>query len=239
MSEATVTIIIDDVEVEAEPGQTILEAADAAGIYIPRLCYHPDLPPGGHCRICTVKVNGRPTNSCTFPVSEGLIIENDTEELKAMRRTIVEMLFVEGNHYCPACEASGRCELQALGYRLGLVAPTLPYLHQARELDATHKDIYIDRDRCVLCGRCVRASRLEDGKTVFGFEGRGIKKRIAVDAAQGLGETAMAGTDKAARICPTGCLTVKREAYNVPVGQREYDKTPIGSEIESRRKSAG
>ena len=126
MNEKTVTILIDGVEVTAAEGQTILQAADAAGIYIPRLCYHKDLPPGGHCRVCTVKVNGRPTSSCTFPVSEGLVVENNTDEMNAFRRNIVEMLFVEGNHYCPACETSGDCELQALAYRLGLVAPTMP-----------------------------------------------------------------------------------------------------------------
>ncbi len=179
MSQETVTIIIDGAEVQADPGQTIIQAADAAGIYIPRLCYHPDLPPGGHCRMCTVKVNGRPQSACTFPVAEGLVVENNTDEMNAFRRNIVEMLFVEGNHICPSCEASGNCELQALGYRLGLLTPTMPYLRVTRELDATHKDVYVDRDRCVLCGRCARAAKMADGKTVFGFEGRGVKKRIA------------------------------------------------------------
>lgn len=235
MSDNTVTITIDGVEVKAQEGQTILQAADAAGIYIPRLCYHKDLPPGGHCRVCTVKVNGRPTSSCTFPVAEGLIVENDTDELKGMRRTIIEMLFVEGNHYCPSCEVSGECELQAMGYRLGLLAPTLPYLRRTRELDATHKDVYVDRDRCILCGRCVRASRESDGKTVFGFEGRGIDKRVAVDAPHGLGETDMDAADAAADICPTGCLRVKRQGYTVPVGERKYDSAPIGSEIEQNK----
>jgi len=233
-----VNIIIDGVEIQADAGQTIMEAATAAGIYIPHLCYHPDLPPGGHCRLCTVKVNGRPQSACTFPVSDGLVIENDTEELNLKRRDIVEMLFVEGNHYCPACEASGNCELQAMGYRLGLVAPQMPYFRQPRELDASHKDIYIDRDRCILCGRCARASRMEDGKTIFGFEGRGVHKRIAVDSTGGLSETDMTAADKAAEICPTGCLMLKRQGWRVPVGKRAYDHEPIGSDIE-KRKSAG
>jgi len=238
MSERTVTIIIDGNEVEAQEGQTIIKAAEAAGIYIPRLCYHPDLPPGGHCRVCTVKVNGRPASSCTFPVSEGLVIENDTEELRKLRCSIVEMLFVEGNHTCPSCETSGNCELQAMAYRLGLLTPTMPYLRRPRELDATHKDVYIDRDRCILCGRCVRASRVADGKNVFGFEGRGVDKRIAVDGVHGLGETDLSSVDRAAEICPTGCLTRKREGWVVPVGSRQYDHEPIGSDIEQKR-SAG
>ncbi len=235
MSEATVTLIMDGAEVQAKMGQTVMEAADAAGIYIPRLCYHPDLPSVGHCRLCTVRINGRPQSACTFPVADGLVIETNTEELNAHRRALVEMMFVEGNHYCPACETSGNCELQAMAYRLGLMAMTLPYLRRKRELDATHKDVYLDRDRCILCGRCVRASALCDGKNVFGFEGRGVDKRVAVDSSDGLGDTALAQTDRAAALCPTGAIVVKREGFRVPVGKRKYDFAPIGSEIEHKQ----
>ncbi|MFO7974288.1 MAG: 2Fe-2S iron-sulfur cluster-binding protein [Candidatus Hydrogenedentota bacterium] len=237
MSEKTVNIIIDGVEIQAKEGQTILQAADDAGIYIPRLCYKKGLPPGGHCRVCTVKVNGRPASSCCFPVSEGLVIENDTEELKQFRRNVVEMLFAEGNHVCPSCEASGNCELQAMAYRLGLLAITMPYFRKPRELDATHPDVYIDRDRCILCGRCARAS-LAEGKRVFGFEGRGINKRITVDAPHSLKETELRAADAAAEACPTGCLTLKHTGWKIPVGERRYDKAPIGSDIEQKQ-SAG
>lgn len=222
------TIQIDGVKVPARPGQTVLEAAEAAGTYIPRICWHKDLVPSGHCRLCTVRINGRPAGACTYPVSDGLVVESDTKELNDMRRLLVEMLFAEGNHYCPTCEASGNCELQALAYRLGMHAPTVPYLYPKRPVDATHRDIYIDRDRCILCGRCVRASAMVDGKTIFGYEQRGIKKRVAVDAAENLGDTEMAVADLAARVCPTGCITIKRHGYETPVGQRRYDHVPIG-----------
>jgi [NiFe] hydrogenase diaphorase moiety small subunit len=235
MSEDTLTIFIDDQPVAAREGQTIIEAADEAGIYIPRLCYHPDLPPGGHCRLCTVKINGRATNSCTYPVSEGLIIENDTEELNALRRNLIEMLFVEGNHYCPMCEASGHCELQAMAYRLGIAAKTMPYLTRPKEIDATNKDVYLDRDRCILCGRCVRASKHVDGKCALAFEGRGITKRVAADSKDGLGGTDLSSEDKAAHICPTGSLVVKREGFQTPVGRRPYDHEPIGTDIERQK----
>lgn len=235
MSKDTITFTIDGVEVKAKPNQTIMEAADAAGIYIPRLCYHKELLPGGHCRVCTVRVNGRPANACTFPVNEGIVVENDTAELKVLRRGIIEMLFVEGNHYCPSCETSGKCELQAMAYRLELLTPQMPYAWQKRELDASHPDVYLDRDRCILCGRCVRASAQLDKKQVFGFEGRGAKKRIAVDSDDGMGDTILSAKDKAASICPTGCLTIKRQGYLTPFGKRLYDKTPIGSDIEHKQ----
>jgi [NiFe] hydrogenase diaphorase moiety small subunit len=238
MNKDTVTITIDGEDVEAQRDQTILEAADVAGIYIPRLCHHKDLLPGGHCRVCTVKVNGRPQSACTFPVNDGILIDNNTEELTALRRNLIEFLFVEGNHFCPTCEASGQCELQAMGYRLGLLAPQQPYLNETRALDASHDDEYLDRNRCILCGRCVRASAQLDHKHVFGFENRGIETRIAVDSPNGLADTDLAVADQVARICPTGCLRPKREGYSVPVGQRRYDKTPIGAEIEAKHAAA-
>jgi [NiFe] hydrogenase diaphorase moiety small subunit len=229
------TIIIDSKEVEAKASQTIMESAMASGVYIPHLCYQQELAPGGHCRVCTVMVNGRPQSACTHPVAEGLVIDNDTPELLEERRRIIEMLFVEGNHFCPFCEKQGDCELQALAYRFGMIAPTLPYLHRKIEVDATHPDIFIDRNRCVLCGRCVRASRDLDGKSVFGFEGRGPQTSIALNTKAKLSDTQLDAADKAASICPTGSIVVKRVGYATPYGKRKFDKEPIGSEIEKAK----
>ena len=235
MSEGKFTFTIDGIEIEASTGQTIIEACDAAGFYIPRLCHHPDLEPAGHCRVCTCKIDGRRSSTCTMPAAPGMVIESETPELKADRRTLIEMLFVEGNHFCPSCEMSGNCELQALGYRLGMIAPTLPYQWPARELDATHPDIFIDRNRCILCSRCIRASRMEDGKTVFGFEGRGIEMRLNVNA-RSLDETAIEAADKAVQVCPVGCIVIKRTGYRTPYGKRRYDQAQIGADIEARYK---
>jgi len=231
----TVRIIIDGRAVQARAGQTILEAATEAGIYIPHLCYHEDLSPGGHCRICTVRVNGKPITACTTAVGPGMVIENETEELNEFRRRIIEMLFIEGNHICPACEKSGNCELLALAYRFKMMAPEYPYLFPRKELDGQHPDFYIDRNRCILCGRCVRASREIDGKRVFGFQGRGIDMRLTVDARHDLSETDLNAADRAAGYCPTGSLMRKREGWKVPVGSRRFDSEPIGSEIEGER----
>lgn len=227
----TVHFSIDDLEVEGKEGQTILIAAQEAGIYIPHLCAKDELEPYGACRICTVLVNGRPQAACTQPIAPDIIVENDTEELNSMRKQIVEMLFVEGNHFCMFCEKSGNCELQALGYRFGMMAPTFPYMFPKRELDGTHPDVFIERNRCVLCARCVRASRDLDGKHVFEFVGRGPQKRIAVNASADLADTELGSTDKAVDICPVGAILRKHEGYKVPIGQRMYDHKPIGSEI--------
>ncbi len=231
----SITLTIDGVEVTAQAGQTILQAAEAAGIYIPRLCAKTDLSPFGACRVCTVFADGRPQAACTQPVSNGMVVQSETDKVKQIRCDIIEMLFVEGNHYCMFCEKSGNCELQALAYRFGIVAPKYPYLFPKRELDASHPDIFIDRNRCILCGRCVRASKELDGKNVFQFVGRGPDKKIAVNAADGLAETDVAVTDKAIDACPVGAIIKKRTGYRVPFGQRDYDNQPIGSEIESQQ----
>lgn len=234
MTLATMALTVDGRRIEAQPGQTILEAADDAGIYIPRLCWMKGLLPSGSCRVCTVRVNGRALAACTQPVAPGMVVENDSAELSALRRDIIDMLFVEGNHFCMVCVKSGACELQALAYRFGIAAPRYPFAFPQRARDASHPEILLDRDRCILCARCVRASRELDGKSVFGFVGRGAAKSIAVDAAEGLVGTNVDATDRAMAACPTGALLAKREGYAVPVGRRRFDHTRIGAEIESR-----
>ena len=145
----TIQFTIDGVEIAGKPGQTIIEAADEAGIYIPRLCYLKELISHGSCRVCTVMVNGRPQAACTQPVADGMVVENETEALKEARKNIVEMLFVEGNHFCMFCDKSGNCELQGMAYRFGIAAPRFPYLFPTRDLDATHPDVFVDKNRCL------------------------------------------------------------------------------------------
>ena len=232
---ATVDFVIDDQEVQGQPGQTLLEAAAAAGVYIPRLCYMKGLVPHGSCRVCTCLINGRPQSACTQPIAPGIVVEANTEQVTALRRNIIDMLFVEGNHFCMFCEKSGNCELQALAYRFGIMAPKYPYQFPQRDLDGSHPDVFIDRNRCILCGRCVRASRDVDGKHVFDFIGRGPHKRIAVNAEAFLADTELKVTDKAAEACPVGAIVKKRTGYAVPIGQRLYDKKPIGSEMEQSK----
>ena len=231
----TITFIIDGVECKGKPGQTIMKAADEAGIYIPRLCSYKGLTPFGSCRICTVMVNGRPQAACTQPIANGMIVESESEQINEFRRNLIEMLFVEGNHFCMFCEKSGNCELQALAYRFGIDELKYPYQFPKREVDASHPDIFIDRNRCILCARCIRASRDVDGKSVFQFVGRGRNKRLAVNAEANLADTNAKSSDKAVDVCPVGALLHKRVGYTTPIGERLYDHAPIGSDIEANR----
>jgi [NiFe] hydrogenase diaphorase moiety small subunit len=234
MSE-TITLFIDGVKVQGHPGQTIMEAAEVAGIYIPRLCYAKELVPGGNCRVCTVKVQGRHQAACVYPIAKDMDVEANTDEMNALRKRIVEMLFVEGNHFCMFCEKSGNCELQAMGYRLGITTPRYPYLFPKRGVEASHPDFYMDGNRCIRCGRCVRASRTVDGKSAFGFVNRGSETRIAPNSATGFAGTDLSLADRAASVCPVGTIIKKRVGFAVPFGRRLYDHEPIGSEVEAPR----
>ena len=230
----TIPFILDGVEVTAKSGQTILEAADAAGIYIPRLCAQKDLEPYGSCRVCIVFVNGRAQSACTEPVAPGIVVENNTDAIMAIRKQIIEMLFVEGNHFCMSCEKSGNCELQALAYRFGILATSFPYQFPERKVDASHPDILIDRNRCIHCGRCVRSSRDLDKKHVFQFVGRGPHRKVEVNSPTNLAGTDIDVTDKAVDMCPVDAILRKRVGFKIPVGERLYDHQPIGSDIECK-----
>lgn len=225
MSDA-LTVTIDGVEIAARAGQMVIQATDEAGVYVPRLCHHPDLHPFGACRVCTVMINGRPQAACTTPVTGGMVIENDTPRMLAFRRDLIDMLFVEGNHYCMFCEKSGLCELQALAYRFGITAPQFPLLNPDRAIDLSHPDVYLDHNRCILCGRCVRVSQELDNKNVFQFIARGHKKRLQVNG-EALAGTSLEVADQVTASCPVGALMRKRVGYAVPVGQRPFDREAI------------
>ena len=228
MNATTQTFMLDGQEIPFEAGQTVIQAARAAGVFIPHLCFHPEFRPHGSCKLCTVKVNGRPATSCTLPAAAGMEVESNTQEINDKRRTLLQMLFVEGNHFCPSCEKSGQCKLQALAYELGVMSPHFNHFYPDRPVDASHPEILLDFNRCILCELCIRASAEVDGKHVFALSGRGIKKHLIVNAESGrLADTGMTMADKAMSVCPVGVILPKRRGFSVPYGQRVYDKAPI------------
>ncbi len=224
----TTTFTLDGKPIPFTHGQTIMDAALEAGEYIPHLCHNPEFAPHGSCRVCVVEVNGRQVSACTAPASEGLEVYNSSNEIQETRRAILQMLFVEGNHVCPACEKSGACQLQAVAYFTGMLAPHFTHFFPRRPVDASHPAFIIDFNRCILCELCVRASRDVDGKRVFAISGRGLESRLVIDSPTGqLGDSSFAGTDKAAHVCPVGAILPKHKGYEVPIGDRLYDREPI------------
>ncbi len=227
----TVKFKIDGNIVTAEKGQTIVEAAHAAGIYIPTLCNFKGVKPKGCCRMCSVKINSRYMTACTTPVSDGMEVENNIDELVDMRKSIIELMFVSGNHFCPSCEKSGNCELQALGYRYQMLVPRFPFSFPQKGIDASSPKIMKDQNRCIMCKRCMKTIKDENGKNYFAFKNRSNKVEVVLDAE--MGKTMPDDLAKLAmENCPVGSIIYKEIGYNEPIGTRKYDKTPIGSEIE-------
>ncbi|MFO0729246.1 MAG: 2Fe-2S iron-sulfur cluster-binding protein [Myxococcota bacterium] len=224
------TFQLDGEDIPFEEGQSILAAAAAAKKYIPRLCFHPEFQPHGSCKVCTVKINGRAHASCTTPARAGDVVESETEELRDLRRGLVQFLFSEGNHFCPSCEASGSCTLQGVAYELGMTSAHYSPLFPSRPLDASHPEVLLEFNRCILCELCVRASALFDHKSVFSLSGRGITKHLIVNAESGrLADTSFAVSDKAMSVCPVGVILPKRRGFEVPIGERKYDQRPISA----------
>jgi [NiFe] hydrogenase diaphorase moiety small subunit len=232
------TFTLDGAPIPFTEGQTILQAAIAAKVYIPHLCYHPDFKPHGSCKLCTVEVDGRQMASCTLRAEAGMVVASDTAELNDERRALTQMLFVEGNHFCPSCEKSGDCKLQATAYDLGMMSPHYDQFFPDRPVDASHPDILLDFNRCILCSLCVRASRDVDGKSVFALSGRGIRTRLIVNAKSGrLADTDIAMTDKAVHVCPVGVILHKRRGFAVPLGRRVFDLMPISGYVDASEKT--
>lgn len=232
MTKKIVKITIDGKECVSYEGTYLAEVARENNIYIPTLCNIPGVKPRGACRICTVKVNGRLMTACTTPVSEGMTVENNVQEINQIRSTIIELLFAEGNHFCPACEKSGNCDLQALAYRFRVMVPRFPYLFPNRPVEAQHPKLLKDHNRCILCKRCIRAIKDESGKNIFAFKRRGHKVIINIESSIAHNMTDDLA-QKAMDICPVGAIIHKGQGFKTPVGHRKYDENPIGCELEN------
>lgn len=222
------TFKLDGKSIPFQDGDTIMDAALRAGEYIPHLCHNPEFAPHGSCRVCIVDINGRHMSACTLPAAEGMEVDNSSERIMDQRRNILQMLFVEGNHVCPGCEKSGACQLQAVAYYTRMLSPHYTHFFPKRSVDASHPDIAIDFNRCILCELCVRASRDVDKKNIFSITGRGLDSRLVINSASGkLGDSALSATDKAVSVCPVGAILPKHVGYDQPIGDRLYDNKPI------------
>jgi [NiFe] hydrogenase diaphorase moiety small subunit len=211
---------IDGVDCMGHRGQYIVDAAKENNVYIPTLCNIPGLKPRGACRICTVKVNGRFMTACTTPVADGMNIENKTAEIEDLRRMIIELMFTEGNHFCPSCERSGNCDLQAIAYRYKMLAPRFPFQFSRRDIEASHPRLVKDHNRCILCKRCIRAVQDEEGRSIFAFARRGHQVQIQIDTqlSKNMSEEM---AKKAADICPVGAILLKEKGFSTPIGKRK------------------
>jgi len=232
---AVKTLTINGEQYSAQEGESLLQVARQHGINIPTLCHLEGLSQVGACRLCLVQVEGIPKllPACTTKVEEGMIVHTENDKLKKYRRMILALLASEGNHVCAVCVANNHCELQNLSYEAGLVRVRYPYLFPKKTLDATHKDYVMDRNRCVLCTRCVRVCDEVEGAHVWDVAGRGIDCEIVtgLDASWGSRDTCTS-CGKCVMVCPTGALFEK----GVTVSEMEKKKDFLSYIINAREK---
>jgi coenzyme F420-reducing hydrogenase gamma subunit/ferredoxin/aerobic-type carbon monoxide dehydrogenase small subunit (CoxS/CutS family) len=217
-----VSLKIDGNTVQAEVGANLIDVAKRNNVNIPTLCYFKQMNPLATCRICTVKVNGRYTTGCTVKVSEGMNVEVNSPSLLDNRRAIIEMLYAEGNHFCPTCEKSGNCDMQNHAYDMGLTVTRYPHVFSDKIVDFTPKRMIMESNRCILCKRCVEEIKSPDGKDVFSFVKRGVRTRVQIDYKQ---EELLSEAEalRAMAICPVGAILVRGVANEQPFGERKYD----------------
>ena len=211
-----VNFTIDGKTVEVPEGTTVLKAAEAAGIHIPTLCYHPALVPFGGCRLCLVEVEGMRTlqPSCTLPASDKMVVHTDTDKVKAARKFVLTLIFSDRNHFCPYCQVSGGdCELQNAALDEGMSHWPFQPNWQHYPVDATGQYFVMDHNRCILCHRCVRACGELVGNFTLGIEERGASSMLVADTGVPLGESTCVSCGTCVSVCPTGALIERRAAY--------------------------
>ncbi len=207
-AQAQVNITINGKELLVDEGLSILHAARQNNIYIPTLCHHPALSEWGGCRLCVVEVDGSPklAASCVTPVRGGMSIVTDNANILESRRTMLEFLFAERNHNCMFCPRSGDCELQRLAYELQMDHLTVAFSYTEFPTDVTSRYMAIDHNRCVLCGRCIRACQEIAGAHVLGFHHRGPKTMIGLDLKTQRADSTCLDCGVCLQVCPTGAI---------------------------------
>ena len=210
-----IVLTIDGTKYEAEPGQTILDVARSNGIYIPTLCYQAGTTNVGACRVCVVEVeNARSlVASCAMPVGPNMVVTTHSERILAARRMAVELLWASGDHNCLTCEKNGECELQNLVYTLGIEAPRFPISHPGREVEDTNSMIQRDLNKCILCGRCVRACNEIQVNEVLDFSMRGSRSTVGPAFGADYIDSECVFCGECVDSCPVGALTFKQARF--------------------------
>ncbi len=212
----TAVISINGKKISCSAGISVLEAADSAGIYIPRLCYHPELKAHGACRICIVEdeKSGRLLASCVTPVTDGMSVLTDTERVLRHRRNIVRLMISEHPESCVVCSKGNRCQLRRVAAELGVGEPDLYPMPNHSTLDQSNPFIIRDLSKCILCGRCIRACKELVAQGTIDYSMRGFESRPATHLYHPLKESSCTFCGTCVFLCPTGALTQKHSVFS-------------------------
>ncbi|MCB1000845.1 MAG: bidirectional hydrogenase complex protein HoxU [Acidimicrobiales bacterium] len=231
----TVPITIDGVEMEATAGETVLQCARRHGVDIPSLCFLEGLSPVGGCRLCVVEVaeDLRLRPACATTVTSDMEVTTQSSRLRSYRRSILELLFAEGNHVCAVCVSNGACELQDVAVRCGMDHVRYELQAPRRRVDASHPRYVFDPNRCILCTRCVRVCDEIEGAHVWDVAHRGHGAELVTDLHRPWGEsTSCTWCGKCVASCPTGALSHQGSS----VGEMRHTPDMIAWLVAARRR---
>jgi bidirectional [NiFe] hydrogenase diaphorase subunit len=222
----TIEMSFDGVEVEAYADESVLQAARRSDVFIPSLCFLEGLSVWGGCRICVVEVaeDHRLRPACATPVAADMEVLVDTPRLRAYRKSIVELLFAEGNHICAVCVSNGNCELQDMAVACGMDHVRYDEQDPHRTVDASHPKYVFDPNRCILCTRCVRVCDEIEGAHVWDISERGSSAELVTELNKPWGEAlSCTWCGKCVAVCPTGSLFYQGSA----VGEMKHSADMI------------
>lgn len=212
-----IKITINNREVEAYEGQTVLEAAKNNGIHIPTLCYLKDVTGTGACRVCQVEVEGAKTlcAACVYPVRDGMVIKTNSQRALDARRRVVELIVSNHSKDCLSCIRNTNCELQRLCQELGVREDAFAGEKSEPTFDTVSPGIVRNTSKCVLCGRCVETCLKVQGLGVLGYMNRGFKTKVAPIYDKSFDDVNCMQCGQCINVCPVGALHEKEEIHYV------------------------
>ncbi|MBR1780743.1 MAG: FAD-dependent oxidoreductase [Oscillospiraceae bacterium] len=220
-----VNLWIDNVQVTAEEGTSVLNAALDAGIYVPHICSHPDLKPQGGCKLCVVEIDGEdaPLTSCTTTVAEGMRVKTKSEQLDRLRRASMNFMFAGHPGDCGGCRSFGNCELQALfQYLNASVNPSMRHVtKKTTKINTINPLIDREMERCIQCGRCVRVCQDVRGVKVLDYQKKDGETYIGTENDLPLDASACRFCGACVEVCPTGALQDREGTFRKDLRREE------------------
>lgn len=208
-----VHLTINDIDISAAPGTTILEAARDAGIKIPTLCYHPDQKIKADCRLCVVEIKGQKSlkTSCDTRVAEGMVVKTNSPRVIEARKTILELIFARHSQDCLHCSRNGHCELQDIAAEYDIRSYEYDTDPRNLPLDLSSPAIIRDPNKCILCGRCLEVCSSIQTVNALGYAYRGYNSLVIPSMGLNLSESPCVMCGQCIHVCPVGAISEREQ----------------------------